>query len=247
MPSVLGCVLALLAAAVPAAGQQPTQQELVDRLLGSAPAQAEPGEDPEQVARILYALGFGLWRPVLQLGLSGEEAENVLRGLRDAAAGGEPTVELETYGPMIEAFARGRIVGLIEAEKVRAAAFVERAADEPGATRTASGLVFFDRQPGTGAMPSVADTVRVNYRGTLGDGTEFDSSYARGEPAEFQLSSVIPCWTEGVAMMRVGGTARLVCPASLGYGDRGQPPEIPGGAALVFEVELLAVVGGALP
>ena len=107
------------------------------------------------------------------------------------------------------------------------------------------------RQPvettaGTGRAPTAADRVRVQYRGTLIDGTEFDSSYARNEPADFQLSGVIPCWTEGVQRMKVGGKARLVCPSDLAYGDRGND-EIPGGAVLVFDIELLDVLGAAAP
>ncbi|MDE2509794.1 MAG: FKBP-type peptidyl-prolyl cis-trans isomerase [Elusimicrobia bacterium] len=95
---------------------------------------------------------------------------------------------------------------------------------------------------GTGAAPTVEDKVTVNYRGTLTDGTEFDSSYKRGRPATFPLSGVIPCWTNGMMMMRVGGKAKFVCPAAVAYGDAGSPPAIPGGATLVFEIELLDVV-----
>jgi len=85
--------------------------------------------------------------------------------------------------------------------------------------------------------------VTVNYRGTLVDGTEFDSSYKRNEPATFPLGQVIPCWTEGVQKMKVGGKSQLVCPASIAYGEQGSPPTIPGGATLIFEVELLRIGG----
>jgi len=121
--------------------------------------------------------------------------------------------------------------------------FADKAAAEPGAQRTASGLVYRDLKPGTGAHPTANDMVKVHYRGTLIDGTEFDSSYKRNEPATFPLRNVIPCWTEGVQMMKVGGKAQLVCPSSIAYGDAGSPPVIPGGATLVFEVELLAIGG----
>ncbi len=224
------------------AGQQPPQQELLDRLLKAEADEVAPGEDPEEAAKILYSLGFNLWAPLVQLGLTPTEADSVLSGLRDAAGGGDPNVSIETYGPMIEAFARTRIIAGVAEEKARAQAYMASTAAEPGAVRSASGLVFFDLRPGTGAMPTSLNTVRVNYRGTLSDGTEFDSSYGRGELAEFALGSVIACWTEGVAKMRVGGQARLVCPAAIGYGDRGQPPDIPGGAALNFEIELLGIV-----
>jgi FKBP-type peptidyl-prolyl cis-trans isomerase FkpA len=127
------------------------------------------------------------------------------------------------------------------AEQPSGQAFLDKAAAEPGAVKTASGLVYHEITPGNGVSPKATDTVKVHYRGTLIDGTEFDSSYKRNEPAEFPLNRVIPCWTEGVQKMKVGGKARLVCPASIAYGDAGSPPVIPGGATLVFEIELLGV------
>jgi FKBP-type peptidyl-prolyl cis-trans isomerase FkpA len=122
-------------------------------------------------------------------------------------------------------------------------AYLDKAAAEPGATRTASGLVYRELKAGTGASPKPSDVVKVHYRGTLVDGTEFDSSYKRNEPAQFPLNRVIPCWTEGVQKMKVGGKSQLVCPAAIAYGDRGSPPVIPAGATLVFEIELLGIGG----
>ncbi len=116
-------------------------------------------------------------------------------------------------------------------------AYLEKAAAEPGATRTPSGLIYRELRAGTGSMPIATDTVKVNYRGTLVDGKQFDAS----DNVKFPLDHVIPCWTEGVQKMKVGGKAQLVCPSSIGYGDQGQPPEIPGGATLIFEIELLGV------
>jgi FKBP-type peptidyl-prolyl cis-trans isomerase FkpA len=127
------------------------------------------------------------------------------------------------------------------APAANAEAYLEKAAAEPGATRTASGLVYRELKAGTGASPRASDVVKVHYRGTLVDGTEFDSSYKRNEPATFPLGQVIPCWTEGVQKMKVGGKSRLVCPSSIAYGERGSPPVIPGGATLIFEVELLGI------
>ena len=114
-------------------------------------------------------------------------------------------------------------------------------AKEPGATVTGSGLVYRSLREGTGASPTAADTVKVNYRGTLADGTEFDSSYKRNEPAQFPLGGVIKCWTEGVQRMKVGGKAKLTCPAAIAYGSRGVGP-IPPNSTLQFEVELLDIV-----
>jgi FKBP-type peptidyl-prolyl cis-trans isomerase FkpA len=122
-----------------------------------------------------------------------------------------------------------------------AANFMEKAAAEPGATKTASGLIYRELKPGTGPSPVATDTVSVQYRGTLTDGTEFDSSYKGSEPAKFPLNRVIPCWTEGVQKMKVGGKSKLVCPSNIAYGPQGHPPEIPGGATLVFEIELVGI------
>lgn len=121
------------------------------------------------------------------------------------------------------------------------AAYLQKAAAEPGAIRTPTGLVFRELTPGSGAGPRASSKVKVHYRGTLIDGTEFDSSYKRGQPAEFGLNQVVPCWTEGVQRMHPGGKARLVCPPQIAYGEAGSPPTIPPGATLVFEIELLEI------
>jgi FKBP-type peptidyl-prolyl cis-trans isomerase FkpA len=106
-----------------------------------------------------------------------------------------------------------------------------------------SGVVVTHAKQGSGASPSASNTVRVHYRGTLADGTEFDSSYKRKEPISFPLRGVIPCWTQGVQKMKVGGKAKLTCPAVTGYGARGVPGVIPPNSVLTFEVELLAIEG----
>lgn len=115
------------------------------------------------------------------------------------------------------------------------------AAKEPGAKVTASGLVILMVKEGKGPQPVATSTVRVHYKGMFPDGREFDSSYSRGEPIEFPLNGVIKCWTEGVALMKVGGAARLTCPSSIAYGARGAGGVIPPNATLVFEVVLLGV------
>ena len=119
---------------------------------------------------------------------------------------------------------------------------LKSAAAEAGAKVTPSGLVIRTLKAGTGASPTATDTVSVHYRGTLPDGKEFDSSHKRGQPASFPLNRVIKCWTEGVQLMKVGGSARLTCPAAIAYGERGTPGgPIPPNAVLHFEVELLAI------
>lgn len=122
-------------------------------------------------------------------------------------------------------------------------ATLESAAKESGAVLTPSGLVYRSLKDGTGANPQASDVVKVNYRGTFPDGREFDSSYKRNQAIEFPLGNVIPCWTEGLQRMKVGGKAKLTCPAAIAYGARGAGGVIPPNATLLFEVELLAIKG----
>jgi len=190
--------------------------------------------------KTIYALGLSIYRSLGQFDLSPAELEIVQHALADADAK-KPAEDINTWGPKIEGLARARMARVADREKVESKAFLDKAAAQPGAVKTDSGLVYRDLQPGTGASPKATDTVKVNYRGTLINGTEFDSSYARNEPAQFALNGVIRCWTEGLQRMKVGGKAELVCPADLAYGDRGQNG-IPAGAALIFQVELLDIV-----
>jgi FKBP-type peptidyl-prolyl cis-trans isomerase FkpA len=120
--------------------------------------------------------------------------------------------------------------------------FAASAAKEPGAVVSPSGLVYLSLKEGSGNSPVATDTVKVNYKGVLADGKEFDSSYKRGQPAEFPLNRVIKCWTEGVQRMKPGGKARLTCPPAIAYGERGAGALIPPNATLQFEVELLDIV-----
>lgn len=191
--------------------------------------------------KTFYALGQILGRNTSIFGLSERELAVVQKGMSDYVLGNEPLVKLEEYGPKVDALAKAR--GQIKADQQKAAAgaYLETAAKEEGAVKTASGLIYKELKAGDGDTPTATDTVKVHYRGTLTDGTEFDSSYDRG-PTEFPLNRVIKCWTEGIQRMKVGGKAKLVCPADIAYGDRGHPPTIPGGATLVFEVELLEIV-----
>jgi FKBP-type peptidyl-prolyl cis-trans isomerase len=126
-------------------------------------------------------------------------------------------------------------------EKKASEAFLTKAAAEPGAQKSPSGLIYKETKAGTGESPKATDAVTVHYTGKLIDGTVFDSSVQRGQPATFPLNGVIKCWTEGVQKMKVGGKATLICPSSIAYGDSGRPPQIKGGATLVFDVELLAI------
>jgi FKBP-type peptidyl-prolyl cis-trans isomerase FkpA len=228
-------VTALLVAAVAATAACQAKKE-------EAKAPATPAGRTED-EKTVYAIGTMMGRQISGFGLSPAELEALKQGVADAASGKKPEVELETYGPKIQGFAQGRTMKAAEAEKTKAAAFAENAAKEPGAVKTASGLVYKTLTPGTGKSPAATDLVKVHYHGTLTSGEVFDSSVKRGEPVDFALNAVIPCWTEGVQKMKVGEKARLVCPSSIAYGDQGRPPTIPGGATLVFEVELLGIKG----
>ena len=125
--------------------------------------------------------------------------------------------------------------------KQEGAAFLDANKQRPGIKVTGSGLQYEHLREGSGAQPTAEDSVKVHYRGTLGDGTEFDSSYARNEPATFPLKRVIKGWTEGLQLIKVGGKAKLYVPFELAYGEAGRPPVIPPAAMLIFEVELLAI------
>ncbi len=190
--------------------------------------------------KTIYALGLYFGRNLTQFNLTPSELTLFEQGLRDSAGGKKPAVDLAVYGPKLQELARTRASSGAATQKSKSKSFLETAAKEPGAVKTDSGLIFRSLKPGTGASPKATDQVKVHYHGTLIDGTVFDSSVNRGQPAEFRLNSVIPCWTEGVQKMKVGEKAKLVCPSTIAYGDQGRPG-IPGGATLIFEVELLGI------
>ncbi|UCD67163.1 MAG: FKBP-type peptidyl-prolyl cis-trans isomerase, partial [Betaproteobacteria bacterium] len=152
-------------------------------------------------------------------------------------------VDMQTYGPKINELAQQRVAVVAKQQTEESKALLDKAAGEPGAVTTKSGAIVVPLKEGTGPNPRAEDTVKVHYHGTLIDGTVFDSSVDRGVPATFPLANVIKCWTEGVQEIKVGGKARLVCPADIAYGNRGAPPKIGPGATLIFEVELLEIAG----
>lgn len=205
---------------------------------GGDSAAADFANDDE---RVLYALGMVLGDNIGDFNLTEAEYEIVAAGMRDAVTGVPPRVDIDLYGPQIQRLANDRAQAGAEEEKVASAAFADEIAAKPGAERTDSGLVFVPITEGDGESPTADDTVTVHYHGTLRDGSVFDSSVERAMPATFPLSGVIPCWTEGVQKISVGGKAELLCPSDIAYGDEGRPPRIPGGAALLFEVELLGI------
>lgn len=191
--------------------------------------------------KTLYALGVAISQSLNDFALTAAELEIVKAGLTDGVMKREPKVDMNNYGPRIEKMVQARASAVADGQKKAGAAFVAKAAAESGAKKTASGAIVKAIKEGSGPTPKATDTVTVHYHGTLIDGTVFDSSVKRGQPATFPLANVVKCWTEGVQMIKVGGKSRLVCPAELAYGERGSPPRIPPGATLVFEVELIEI------
>jgi FKBP-type peptidyl-prolyl cis-trans isomerase FkpA len=227
--------------AAPAAGQKSTSNAAKTTTAAKAPPPNTPANMTDE-QKTIYALGLSIARSISQFDLSPAELDLVKQAITDAAAG-KPAVQIETWGPRIQSFAQARAQRVSDREKEASAAYLAKVAGEPDVVKTESGLLYKEVVPGTGPSPKPTDTVKVNYRGTLVNGKEFDSSYARNAPAELALNHVIPCWTEGVQKMKVGGKSTLVCPAQIAYGERGQPG-IPGGAALIFDIELLGIVPG---
>jgi FKBP-type peptidyl-prolyl cis-trans isomerase FkpA len=213
---------------------------LLAALLAPTAARAVTLETEDQ--KTIYALGVSMAQQLQRFALSPAEVDVLVAGVRDELGTGEPKVDLQAYAPKIGALAQARQAVAAAGEKKASEAYLEKAAAEPGAKKTASGLVITEITPGTGPAPKDTDKVKVHYRGTLVDGTEFDSSHKRNQPATFPLKGVIKCWTEGLQLMKVGGKSKLVCPSDIAYGDAGRPPTIKGGATLVFEVELLEIV-----
>jgi FKBP-type peptidyl-prolyl cis-trans isomerase FkpA len=201
---------------------------------GSAPPRLETEDQ-----KTLYALGLLLARNIEPFALNPEELAIVKAGLTDAVTDTTPQVELDTYGPKVNELAQKRAASGADEAKKKGQEFADKVAQEKDATRTASGIVIRTITAGTSASPTADEVVKVHYEGKLIDGTVFDSSVQRGQPAEFPLNGVVPCWTEALQKMKKGEKAQVVCPSSVAYGDGGSPPVIPPGATLSFEVELL--------
>jgi len=207
------------------------------QLPGSGSSEAPKLETEDQ--KTLYALGLILGKNVKPFALKPEELAIVRAGLTDAINGAIPQVELETYGPKVNELAMQRESKGADETKKKGQEFASNVAKQKDATTTSTGIVIRTITAGTGSSPAPTDVVKVHYEGKLIDGTVFDSSVQRNEPAEFPLNQVVPCWSEALQKIKKGGKAQIVCPSDVAYGDQGQPPTIPPGATLSFEVELL--------
>ncbi len=193
--------------------------------------------------RAAYAYGFQIGKNVSQIGMSASEVKVFTKGIADAADSRPAAINMSVYLPMVSDFAQKRAMVRVNAQKKKGREFADKFAKEDGVKAIPNGGFIKILKAGTGPLPGADDTVKVNYRGTLLDGVEFDSSYKRNAPTSFPLKGVIPCWTNGVALMPVGSKAKLVCPSDVAYGDQGQPRVgIAGGSTLIFEIELLEIV-----
>lgn len=239
----------LVAAAVTAGAQQsgqPAQQPAATQ--AAPPSPPSSAGKPESVQdRACYAIGLNLGRSLKSNDIQAN-TDLIVKGLRDGLAGGQPLLTDEEIQAAMQSLqqqvmqaqeAKQKAVG--EKNKTEGEAFLAKNKGRKEVKTTASGLQYEVLKEGTGPTPKATDTVTVHYTGTLMDGTKFDSSVDRGQPATFVLNQVIPGWTEGVQLMKVGSKYKFYIPSALGYGERGAGGVIGPNAPLVFEVELLSI------
>ena len=209
-------------------------------------AHVQTGEESDFTdnGTLSYVTGYQVGKNFSANGIDALNKDEVLAGFNDAKAGKEPRLDeagrkasMAAMDEVVKAKAKAKA----EAVKVESKKFLEENAKKEGVKVTESGLQYQVIKEGEGAKPKATDTVKVHYKGTLVDGKEFDSSYKRGEPISFPLNGVIKGWTEGLQLMPTGSTYRFFIPSELGYGDRGAGADIPGGAALIFDVELIEI------
>ena len=209
-------------------------------------AHVQTGEESDFTdnGTLSYVTGYQVGKNFSANGIDALDKDEVAAGFNDAKAGKEPRLDeagrkasMAAMDEVVKAKAKAKA----EAVKVESKKFLEENAKKEGVKVTESGLQYQVIKEGEGAKPKATDTVKVHYKGTLVDGKEFDSSYKRGEPISFPLNGVIKGWTEGLQLMPTGSTYRFFIPSELGYGDRGAGADIPGGAALIFDVELIEI------
>jgi len=222
---------------------------IVARAADTTQPSSQPSTQPFATAQQTnaYAIGYTLGQQVKE-SVGHVDTEVLMQGLRDSLGNEKSKLTDDQYRAAMQQISRDMQANAAAAQKA-AGELATKAGDDfraenakkPGVTVTKSGLQIETLKEGTGDSPKPTDTVKVHYTGKLIDGTVFDSSVERGQPISFPLNGVIPGWTEGLQLMKVGGKARLVIPPELGYGAAGAPPTIPPNSTLVFEVELLGI------
>ena len=224
---------------------------LLSLIISSLVLTACNSNDPKSVKleseddKTFYAMGYMLGGNLQRLTLSDKELSALYKGVAMAAKNEKSEVDMAVYQNRIQEVFKARMDKVAAKEKEAGNAFIEKFIKDEGATKTDSGLAYKVIKEGTGATPTAEDVVEVHYHGTLTDGTVFDSSVERGKTISFPLNRVIKGWTEGLQTMKEGGKTKFVIPADLAYGEAGAPPKIPGGATLIFEVELFKVTKAA--
>lgn len=238
-PAVLCLSAALLGGCGKETGEKPAAAG------GDAAAAGATLESDAQ--KMGYALGASVGREFRDDGID-VDAQALQAGMRDGYGAGELALSEEQIGAAMQQLQQGHMEKqraaqeqLATRHRTEAEAFLQRNAEAEGVVETDSGLQYKVVTPGEGPKPEAEDTVKVHYRGTLLDGSEFDSSYARGEPVSFPVNAVIPGWVEALQLMPVGSKWQLFIPSDLAYGPGGAGERIPPNALLLFDVELLAI------
>jgi FKBP-type peptidyl-prolyl cis-trans isomerase FkpA/FKBP-type peptidyl-prolyl cis-trans isomerase FklB len=228
-----------LAVGLALATQAPGAAAASSKGASAATTPVAPASDDD---RALYALGVLISHNLETFSLTPAELKMVELGLTDGT-NHHPALDADAYQPQIQTMQRTRLAAIDEKQKTAGAAYLDKAAAQSGAQKTATGLVYVPIAEGKGATPDRTDRVSVTYEGKLTDGTVFDSTAKHGgQPVQMAVTGVIPCWTEALQLMKTGGKARVVCPSSLAYGDRGAPPTIMPGSTLDFTINLLEVL-----
>lgn len=211
-----------------------------DTPAAQAPASTDAGVNAD---KLLYTIGYLAGENVKQqliLERGEEDSKAISQGMRDALLDRNSQTDLEVYKPLIVKRFQEDAKKKITIRRTEEAKEMEKVKKEKGAKTRSKGIIMKTVKEGKGKSPKAASMVKVNYEGSLLDGTVFDSSYKRNMPAQFALNAVIPCWTEALQQMKVGEKAKLFCPPDTAYGDS-QAGMIPPGSTLVFDVELLEV------
>ena len=194
------------------------------------------------VDKISYALGLGIGQQIKSMNIENFSIEDFVRSISDVLEGKEPAFSNREAQIMLQDYFSKKQKQEAQAHIAEGKAYLDANAKREGVTVTKSGLQYEVLQAGTGKSPKATDTVRCHYEGRLLDGTVFDSSYKRGEPADFGLNQVIPGWTEGVQLMQEGAKFRFTIPYLLAYGEQGAGASIPPFSTLIFDVELIKVL-----